>query len=89
MPHAYTHLLHTVYPPPPPPHTHHFFLLFDCDIPLFGPLSFPNGAFVSVPNTVWAHKMVYNYPLSDPTITPAVNMHKLGVACAHPGGGGG
>ena len=40
------------------PHTHLFFLLFDCYIPLFGPLSFKNGAFDSVPNAVWAHKMV-------------------------------
>ena len=53
MLHTYTHLLHTVYSP-----THHFFLLFDCYIPLFGPLSFTNGAFDSVPNAVWAHKMV-------------------------------
>ena len=54
MPHTYTHSLHTVYPPPP----HHFFLLFDCYIPFYGPLSFANGAFDSVPNAVWAHKMV-------------------------------
>ena len=53
MLHTYTNLLHTVYPPP-----RHFFLLFDCYIPLFGPLSFTNGAFDSVPNAVWAHKMV-------------------------------
>ena len=52
MPHTYTHLLHTVYPPP------HFFLLFDCYIPFLGPLSFTNCAFDSVPNEVWAHKMV-------------------------------
>ena len=56
MPHAYTHLLHTVPPPPPPPR--HFFLPFDCYIPFFGPLSFTNGAFDFVPNAVWAHKMV-------------------------------
>ena len=55
MPHIYTHLLHTA---PPPPPTHHVFLLFDCYIPLFGPLSFTNGAFDSIPNVVWAHKMV-------------------------------
>ena len=42
---------------PPPPHTT-FFLLFDCYIPFFGPLSFRNGAFDSVPNAGWAHNMV-------------------------------
>ena len=52
MPHIYTHLLHTVNP------HHHFFLLFDCYIPLFGPLPLTNGAFDSVSNAVWAHKMV-------------------------------
>ena len=30
MPHAYTHLLHTVPPP------HHFFLLIDCTFPFLG-----------------------------------------------------
>ena len=52
---AYIHTFVTYRLPPP---THHFFLLFDCYIPLVGPLSFTNGAFDSVPNAVWAHKMV-------------------------------
>ena len=32
--------------------------LFYCYSLLFGPLSFTNGVFDSVPNTVWAHKTV-------------------------------
>ena len=51
---TYVHTFVTYRLPP----THHFFLLFDCCIPLFGPLSFTNGTFDSVPNRVWAHKMV-------------------------------
>ena len=49
----HTHICYIPFTP-----THHFFFLFDCYIPLFGPLSFTNGAFDSVPNAVWAHKMV-------------------------------
>ena len=52
---AYIHTFFT-YRLPPPPHTSFFSYLID--LPLFGPLSFTNGAFDSVPNAVWAHKMV-------------------------------
>ena len=45
---AYIHTFVTYHLTPPPPHTHHFFLLFDCYIPLLGPLSFTNDAFDSV-----------------------------------------
>ena len=54
MPHTCTHFLHIVYPPPP----HTAFFSYLIDIPPFGPLSFTNGAFDSVPNASWAHKMV-------------------------------
>ena len=47
---------HIFYIPFNPPHTTFFSYLID--IPLFGPLSFTSGAFDSVPNAVWAHKMV-------------------------------
>ena len=52
---AYIHTFFT-YRLPPPSHTTFFSYLID--IPLFGPLCFTNGAFDSVPDAVWAHKMV-------------------------------
>ena len=52
MVHTCTDFLRTI----PPPNTAFFSCLID--IPLFWPLSLTNGAFDSVPNAVWAHKMV-------------------------------